>query len=234
MKIYAVKITDITDENIYKISSFIDPYKRDKIEKFINKKDKIRTLVGEMLIRTVIGEELNIKNLDIIFQRNRYGKPWLKDYPEFNFNISHSGEFVLCAVDHMPIGVDVEKIKSLEYEGIASSFFTKEENEYIFNDDLQNNLNKFYEIWTLKESYVKCCGQGLSIPLKSFSIKIDSNREISLISDNKINEYKFKEFFIGEDYKVAVCTLNSDTVDYIIKIDQNNLINDYLEFSVII
>lgn len=234
MKIYAVKVTDITDEKISKISTVIDPYKRYKIEKFINKKDKIMCLVGEILIRLVIGKELRIKNLDIVFERNRYGKPYLKDHPYFHFNISHSGEYVLCAIDNKHIGIDVEKIKTMEYEDIAKNFFTEEENNYIFNEQLQDGLSRFYEIWTLKESYVKCCGQGLSIPLKSFSINIDSDRKISLIGHNQSSEYRFKEYFIGEEYKVSLCTLSHNIADYIAGIDQNNLINNYLEFSRII
>lgn len=45
-------------------------------------------------------------------------------------------------------------------------------------------MRKFYEVWTLKESYIKCYGSGLSMSLKSFSIKIDSYKAVRILSDN--------------------------------------------------
>lgn len=231
MKIYAVRILDISEEKVDKLCLLIDSDKKYKIKKFINKKDKIRTLIGEILIRTIIVEKLKISNKNIKFNKNQYGKPYLKDYPNFNFNISHSGEYVLCAVDNKPVGIDVEEVKHIEYEEIAKSFFTVKEFYYIVNQDFNFRLNRFYEIWTLKESYIKCCGQGLSIPLKSFSIEVDQYENIKVISNNKHKEYTSKIFDIDVGYKVAVCSLNKEIYNNIIRVDQNSLINKYSRFN---
>ena len=171
--------------------------KKYKIKKFINRKDKIRTLIGEILIRTIVVEKLDIRNKNIRFEKNQFGKPYLKDYLKFNFNISHSGDFVLCAIDKKPIEIDIEEVKYIEYEEIAKSFFTISEFDYIVKNDWDTSLNKFYKIWTLKESYIKCCGQGLTIPLKSFSIDIDKYENIKVIIQNEHNNYIFKRFDIG-------------------------------------
>ncbi|WP_241401874.1 4'-phosphopantetheinyl transferase superfamily protein [Clostridium beijerinckii] len=53
--------------------------------------------------------------------------------------------------------------------------------------DLKFQLDMFYEIWTLKESFIKCCGQGLSRSLKLLSIEIDKFKNIKVISNS---EYK--------------------------------------------
>lgn len=99
MKIYSVKTSDIKEEKLDNICLSIDSEKRCRIEKFINKKDKIRSLIGEILIRTIIAKGLGIKNRQIAFAKNQYGKPYLKEHPEFDFNMSHSGDFVVCAID---------------------------------------------------------------------------------------------------------------------------------------
>lgn len=231
MEIYAVKISDISEEMLSELCLLIDSEKKSKVEKFVNKKDKIRTLIGEILIRTIIIENLNIDNKYINFNKNQYGKPYLKEYPNFNFNISHSGDYVLCAVDDKAIGVDVEEEKSIEYEEIAKSFFTTKEFDYIVNGDLKSQLDRFYEIWTLKESYIKCCGQGLSIPLKSFSIEIDKYGNIKGISNNEYKEHIFKLFDIELGYKVAVCSLNKEIPNDLIRLDQKCLINKYIEIT---
>ncbi|MCB2311591.1 4'-phosphopantetheinyl transferase superfamily protein [Clostridium tagluense] len=231
MKIYAVKTLEISEEKLKKICLSIDSEKRCKIEKFINKKDKVRTLIGEILIRTIIFQELSVRNKHITFEKNEYGKPYMKEHPEFNFNISHSGDFVVCAIDNKPIGIDIEKVKHIEYKEIAKNFFSVRELDYIVKEDLNSQLNKFYEIWTLKESYIKYCGQGLSIPLKSFSIDIDQYENIKVIIDKEHKEPVFKRFDIGSEYKMAVCSVNKEISYNIVMIDQNSLINNYSRFE---
>lgn len=231
MEIYAVKISDISEDKLKELCLLIDSEKKCKIEKFVNKKDKIRAVIGEILIRTIIVEKLKIDNKYIRFNKNQYGKPYLKEYPNFNFNISHSGEYVLLAIDNKSIGVDVEEVKPIECEEIAKNFFTVKEFDYIINQDMKFKLDKFYEIWILKESYIKCCGRGLSIPLKSFSIEIDQFKNIKVVSNNEYKEHKFKLFNIDLGYKVAVCSLNNKISNNIIRLDQNCLINKYIGFN---
>jgi 4'-phosphopantetheinyl transferase len=228
MKIYAVRVLDINEEIINKICLFTDLDKRHKVQKYINKKDKIRTLIGEVLLKTIIFEELKISNEYIKFDKNQYGKPFLKKYENFNFNISHSGDYVLCAVDNKTLGIDIEEIKNNEYKELAKNFFTTKEYEYIVNQDIDLQLNKFYKIWTLKESYIKCLGYGLSIPLKSFSIEVNKHENIKVVNNK---EYSFKLFDMELDYIIAVCSLSKDISNEITKLNQNNLINRFFEFN---
>jgi len=226
MENYAVKTLDISEEKLEKICLLIHSEKRFKIKKFINKKDKIQTLIGKILIINIICEKLSIRN--ITFEKNEYGKPYLKDYPNLQFNISHSGDFVVCTIDNKPIGIDIERVKYIAYKEIAKSFFSVSEFEYIVKEDSNIELNKFYEIWTLKESYIKCCGQGLSIPLNSFSIDIDQyQKNIKVIIEKEHKEHVFTRLDIGSGYKMAVCSLNKEVSKKIIMIDQNSLINNY-------
>lgn len=231
MDIYAVEILDISEEMLNALYLLTDSKKLSKVKKFINEKDKIRTLIGEILIRTIITEELGIRNDNLSFEKNLYGKPYIKEYTQFNFNISHSGDFVVCAIDNNPIGVDIEEVKYIEYEDIAKNFFTTNEFDYITKNDPYSSLSRFYEIWTLKESYIKCCGQGLSIPLKSFSIEVDKYESIKVVSNNEYKEHIFKIFDIELGYKLAVCSLNKEICNNIIRLDQNSLINKYFGFN---
>lgn len=60
MKIYSVKISNVSQYELNKLCFLIDLEKKFKIKKFINQKDKIRTLIGEILIRTIIVEKLKL------------------------------------------------------------------------------------------------------------------------------------------------------------------------------
>ncbi|OOM73640.1 4'-phosphopantetheinyl transferase sfp [Clostridium puniceum] len=231
MKIYVTKILEVTNERIDELCLFVNSEKKSKIERFINRKDKIRALIGEILIRTIIIETFGIRNEKIMFNKNEFGKPYLKDYENFNFNISHSGEFVVCAIDDKPVGIDVEQIKPIEYKEIAEGFFLNNEIEYIMKADLDSQLKKFYEIWTLKESYIKCCGTGLSMPLKEFLIDFDRHNNIRVVTNNECTNHKLRLIDIDSDYKMAVCSINETISSGINIIEQTNLVNNYFRIT---
>ncbi len=91
-----------------------------------------------------------------------YNRPFIDN--KIDFNISHAGEYVVCAIsDQGRLGIDVELIKAIN----ISDF-----NQYMETEPL--SYKEFYEIWTIKESVIKADGRGLSIPL--LDIKIDTNK----------------------------------------------------------
>lgn len=228
MKVYSIKISDLMQKEIYMLCSLIGPKKKRELEKFIHKKDKIRGLIGEILIRVVINRLLFIKNDVISFKSDIYGKPYLVNCPDFHFNISHSGDYVVCAIDNNEIGIDIEEIKKINYEEIARNFFTSKECDYIFNCNKEDCISRFYNIWTLKESYIKCIGKGLYKNLRSFSINFLKNEFIVDFDDEMCNEYFFRCFDIDDNYKLSVCSTNFNINDNIVFISQVNLINDFL------
>jgi 4'-phosphopantetheinyl transferase len=77
------------------------------------------------------------------------------------------------------------------------------------NQPEEMKLKYFYMLWTLKESYIKMEGKGLSIPLNSFTIRIEDN-DISVTVDNEIREFHFYQSFLDGDAIYAICTLSSN------------------------
>lgn len=121
----------------------------------------------------------------ISFERNKYGKPYIKNYPDFHFNISHSGKWVVCAVSSQTVGIDIECMNELD-QSFANAIFTDhEKHEYLKKGDNPGRLKYIYEIWTLKESYFKYLGKGLSISITNieFTFK-QSQYEINNLDAN--------------------------------------------------
>lgn len=92
-------------------------------------------------------------------ERGTQGKPFFPDHPNFHFNLSHSGEWVLCALsDEGEVGVDIEQIRPRR-EHLP---------RYIMSDAefaaFDGSWEDFFRIWTLKEAYVKYQGTSIFPP----------------------------------------------------------------------
>lgn len=203
--VHAVNINhNLSKSGIDYLLSFVSAEKQEIISKYHKKEDAKRALISDVLLRRIICSDLGIENKDIVFDRNEYGKPSLKDYPDYYFNISHSGDWVVCCTCNFPIGVDVEQIKPIDFT-IAKRFFSTNEYKNLMNKNVQQRLPYFFELWTLKESYIKAIGKGLSIPLNSFTLRIDAGY-ITVCPAYKSYNYYFRQYSIDKDYKLAVCS----------------------------
>ncbi|MEM5637751.1 hypothetical protein AAHH71_00270 [Bacillus toyonensis] len=78
------------------------------------------------MIRSIICKRYKISNQDIKYTYNKYGKPdWVED-KFFCFNISHSGDWIVCIVGNTSVGIDIEQIRPIKLETISQVFSMKE------------------------------------------------------------------------------------------------------------
>ncbi|MGG4266729.1 4'-phosphopantetheinyl transferase family protein [Peribacillus simplex] len=205
MEIIAIKIKG-SDQ---KVCDFLLPYvsleRREMLRRFRFSEDRLRSLFSELLIRTYAIEKWGIANEDIDFVKNKYGKPALSGFPDCQFNITHSGQWVVAVFDTLPVRIDVEKVSQIDI-AIADSFFSSLEKFQLNEQPEENKLSYFYKLWTLKESYIKAIGRGLSIPLHSFSFDLTEDG-ISLQSTEENETRFFRQYVLDVEYELAVCGL---------------------------
>lgn len=222
IEIFAVNLDVTLEKNKFdRLMSYISTEKRERISRFYRSEDAQRSLIGDVLIRYLLCQRLKIKNRKLIFGVNVYGKPFLKNYNGIQYNISHSGKWVACTVDNRPVGIDVEQIKSIDLR-IAERFFSKQEFEELMCKNIIEIEACFYDLWTLKESYIKAVGKGLSIPLDSFTIQIEEGN-ITVCSKYESDDYYFRQYSIDKDYKIAVCSSKNEFPRDVKFIDINEL-----------
>ena len=186
VKSYALRITrQLTPVEFERLLSHVTEEKRSRIRRFHFSADAQRALLGDLLARYAVCKRAGVRHDQIQIGLNPYGKPELLHPENLCFNISHAGNWVVCAVDRDPVGIDVEQIKPIN-PGIAERFFSPEEYLVLVSKKDAAMVNHFYRIWTLKESYIKMIGKGLSIPLQSFTIRI-SEDSITLQHDAEGN-----------------------------------------------
>ncbi|WP_438433067.1 4'-phosphopantetheinyl transferase family protein [Gorillibacterium sp. sgz500922] len=158
----------------------IEQSRRLRVLQQAQRKGTYETLLSDVLLRTLLVEQLNLSNHAIQITRTPFGKPMLAGYPGVHFNLSHTRKWVVCGLHSEPVGVDVERIKSGRV-GAAELLCGVEELERLhLLRDWEQDLY-LCRLWSLKESYVKALGLGLrKIPLKSIRIHAQSSSMDSL------------------------------------------------------
>lgn len=181
-------------------------YRKRIIDKLKTTKSKCLSLSAENLLRYA----LKASGTDLISSEpifNEYGKgsfPSVSDV--FQYNLSHSGDYAVCAVNHGPeqIGCDVEKIRKVNFN-VAKRFFTEKEYETVLSEaSEEKRLETFFRFWTLKESYIKALGTGLHKSLRSFEITVSKEGNIFLSGDENGN-YVFGTATTDFGYVISWC-----------------------------
>lgn len=190
MKIYLLDIKDGTDR---KLCSEAFPVRFEKSKKFRFEEDRLRSLGAAVLLNKVLG--LCENDIKI----GEYGKPYSEKIKE-KFSISHSGDYCVLAVSGNEVGVDIEKI-SPAHLNVAKRVFTEEEIAYVNGDS-----EKFFALWTMKESISKAVGKGMLIHFNGFSVLpvLDG----SSVSVENGNFYGKNLTFKG--YSLSACTDGTD------------------------
>lgn len=221
----------ISEKSFSTLISYISQNRREGIKRFRRREDAYRALIADILIRSMTCQFLGIRNTEINFKESKYGKPYLLHYKNFHFNISHSGDWVVCAIDNRPIGIDVEKIKKVDFE-IAKQFFSKMEYIELSKKTGNKKVAFFYDLWTLKESYIKAIGDGFSKEPDSFTITFGRQGPFieSPEEKNNLPKYYFKQYNIDKNYKMAVCSQNREFPGKANIIRFKELCEDFMHF----
>lgn len=177
----------------------------EKLKRFRYPRALQRNMLGEILCRAVLAGKQDIPVKSVRTFRTEKGKPHYTDYPQWHFNISHSADWVILGFSDGEIGIDIEKPKPVNYR-LARRFFSEEENEKLETLEEPHKLRYFFDLWTLKESYLKYLGKGLTKPLNTFTIHDSGGRFFLKHDQDHVPEVHFQQFDVAEDYKAALCT----------------------------
>lgn len=106
---------------------------------------------------------------DLTIVKDPKGKPFFASYPAC-LSISHSGPYEVIAISDMPIGIDLQEHRAMDFEKLAKRFFHPEEIDFIRRGKGTDEASRFYTVWCAKEAYVKYTGTGIDGNFGSFSI----------------------------------------------------------------
>lgn len=132
-----------------------------------------------------------------------------------SFNLSHSGTYVMCAVEldgkKESVGCDLERIGEFR-ENIAGRFFCREEYESILAEETEDaRAELFYRYWVLKESFMKATGKGMALPVDAFCIRMGEPPVLIRQPREFPGQYHYMEYEVkGLPYRMAVCSTDKE------------------------
>lgn len=184
-------------EQLLDSMGYLSVDRKEKALSYHFEKDRLLSIAAGLFFRYITEKY----HTEILFGPN--DKPYAKN-GRMEFNISHSGHYVVFAESEVPIGIDIEEIG--HNNDIARNVMMKNEYQTFLGyvDDVKDDL--FCRMWTVKESYMKAVGSGLTIAPDSFSV-ITKN---GIRHDGFPDGLKVKELDAPEGYHVSVCSKDVD------------------------
>ena len=192
----------------------LSPYRQQKIALLRHRKDKDRGLGAGLLLNHGLAV-YGIQERSAEYEIGEWGKPSLKYHPEIFFSLSHSGDYAVCTIGDKPVGTDIERVQEGKLK-VADRFFAEEELKWLYAaDEEEEQTLRMFRIWTMKESFLKAIGRGMSLSLKDFSIHVDEESGRARVRHSFDAKYYYmKEYREIEGYCTAVCCQDSADAAY--------------------
>lgn len=191
-KIFSERMRTLSDEG------------KEKVLSYRGNEDKARSLGASLLLEYVFEKMVGEKHPTLI--QGQEGKPYLKEYPDLFFNVSHSGDYVVCVVADQEVGVDIQQHKSVG-KRFAERFFCEEENKYLaVAEGHEEGINRFFQIWTRKESYVKFLGTGMKEDFRKLNTLF--GHDVSFVEYDTIPGYSITVCLLAPEQRVNMVSLD--------------------------
>lgn len=182
MRLYLADIKDVAPGHFEQIS----PERQEKTRRYRMEDDKKRCILGGLMLKRFLG--------DTKIYLNPGGKPLAEN--GVCFNLSHSGDYVLLAVDSFEVGCDIEKLRPVEHGKMGRIVFCENELQKIKSSP--DKTGEFFRLWTKKEALLKCMGEGFHRAAKSVDVSSD-------VFEESGKEFRMKTYTFA-DYMISVCT----------------------------
>ena len=213
---YRKVFSHLEEDAFFRLLGKVEAGRRERLLKMKGKEQQMCSLAAGCLLHDALCRKLGEHAGDRDAFQVAYGtmgKPYLPGYPGIHFNLSHSGEYVCCAVGDVPVGVDLQKKAARDgsgqpgfwrYKRLAERFFTREDNLRLEACCEEEREDWFFRMWSVKESYSKLSGIGIARGLSGFEIDWERN---AVLEKGRVEPWAY---FAEQDklggYSFSLCT----------------------------
>lgn len=189
---------------------YLSEDEKEKAIRYIPYQAKVRYICARYMLRAILSKYILQEARSIQFAYSPYGKPYIcnSGVTDVHFNLSHSNRCIVYAIARaIPVGIDVEFLRSIDVEAIAKTSFSPYEYLQLMDTAPEDREKKFYSLWTCKEAFVKNRGKGMiAYPFSDFDVCLEKKAKIvSIRGDNKVSEnYEVCIFSPNDAYIAAL------------------------------
>lgn len=195
MKLYEMTVRELCREEIEALS----PERRARAARFRFEKDRLLCLAAGVLLDRGL-REYGLRERGVEISRGEHGKPFLPQYPEICFNLTHSGERAAAVFSDRAVGCDLERLRAVNWR-LVESRFCPEEQALLRQSEWPER--DFCRLWTCRESFLKALGTGLTLPLSSVCVELSPDAaRLRQTADPR--QWRLTEYF-SEEYCLAIC-----------------------------
>ncbi len=188
-RLIQIHLHQLSDLTCYQLS--------DRKTQVAERKSEVAFLRNQLLSQSF---ELSVSDQQVV--RTNFGKPYLKDYPDFSFNHSHSQNFYALATSKQVqnLGIDIEELnRKVRFEALAQHAFHPQELKKW--QVLDYDPEYWFKVWTTKEAVLKASGLGIRINLNELNTNIHPEQNGGRCEHPEIGVYAY------QNYSVAGCML---------------------------
>lgn len=197
MHVYIMSVEALERETLF-AGAFqkVDAVRQEKVKKAVRQADRRRCLGAGLLFQYAVSCYEEGREEQVVFRKAEFstvyeavrqprqfqyrygqdGKPYLEGEKKPFYSLSHSGNYVLCAIGDREVGADIQVYREEKNYRLAKRYFTGEEAGRMEQAAKEEQKELFYRFWTAKEAYVKLTGKGLKQGLNSFRADLEKGR----------------------------------------------------------
>lgn len=175
----------LPDETLAKCAGLLSAAERERADRFRFARDRRDFIAAHALVRSALSAVNGRPPSQLEFTTTREGKPLLLDAgggpSPLAFSLTHTRGLVACAVGGMNLGIDAEATdREADVDGVSERFFAPAERAALRRLSGMARRERFFELWTLKESLLKGIGLGLGHPLEEIAFDVQASGAVSL------------------------------------------------------
>ena len=220
--LWCTYISEVRDDSLWlRYEALLAADERARQARFRFAGDQRRYLVTRALVRTALSRYAAVRPQEWAFSVGAHGRPAIAaplHVPALEFNVSHSDDLVMLGVTSgRALGIDVEGLEARDAD-IAGldRYFAPEESAALLALAPAERRRRFFELWTLKESYIKARGMGLAIALDAFRFELTGEHGLTLHMRPQLGDsperWRLWQLDPRPGYLAAVCAARGEVV----------------------
>ncbi len=187
------------------LMNFLSEEELERAGRFRREADQHRHILSHSLKRLCLSAVLAIDPLKLSFNLGDKGKPYCDNADAPDFNLSHSGDWVLLGLSSFgDIGVDVEVQEREVSDAVAAYALTPSQLEAVKQDP--HPQQRFMMYWTQKEAISKALAMGLSIDFQTIDCHGSVARSVVKQGEHNLS---INTLFL-DDHIVSIASAHND------------------------